>query len=450
MANSSPELIRKYQVPSPRYTSYPTVADWTRTPAESEWIESLSESLDQCSAIGRGASIYIHIPFCESLCTYCGCNTRISRSHGVSEPYLNALLKEWELYQTRLGREITVDEIYLGGGTPTFLSAAQLESLLTGILSKVKVAAAPLFSIEADPRVTCEEQLSTLARLGFRRLSLGIQDFDAKVQERVNRVQTEDQVGRVTDQARSHGFNNVNFDLIYGLPCQSPRSIQQTFEAVRRLAPDRISLYPYSHVPWIKPAQRGFFETDLPSFEEKAQLLEECQKFLAEDGFYEIGMGSFVRKSDPLWSAARERTLSRNFMGYTPRQTSPLIGLGVSALSASWNVFSQNEKILETYQSRVEAGELPILRGHVLTSEDHVLRQQILNLIIRYETSWEGLESQASCLESVALRLKPLEMDGLIEVSPTACKVTELGRGYLRNICMAFDGRYLERLRLSR
>ena len=437
-------LLKKYNVPGPRYTSYPTVPYWETSPTAEQWIESISHALTDSESAGIGAALYVHIPFCESLCTYCGCNTRITRNRAVSSPYVEVVIKEWELYIQKLGRlgkPIQLTELHLGGGTPTFATPMELERLMQGILKHCQFTPDAEFSVEADPRVTNADHLQTLAKLGFKRLSLGIQDFDPKVQETVHRVQSEEQVHQVTETAREMGYTSINYDLIYGLPFQTEASIRQTIETVRKLKPDRIAFYAYAHVPWIKPGQRRFTEADLPSGDQKRGLYELGRTMLEEAGYREVGMDHFALETDSLWKSFKEQTLHRNFMGYTSRRVAPLIGLGVSAIGDSWSAFAQNEKLLETYQARVEKGEIPLLRGHLLTAEDQVLRQHILNLMTRFETDWSTPELYTSYLDSVSEKLREFVDDGLMVVGPRSCKVNEEGRAFLRNICMAFDSR---------
>lgn len=434
-------LLKKYNVPGPRYTSYPTVPYWETTPTEAQWLESISQALTESERDGVGAALYIHVPFCQSLCTYCGCNTRITRNRKVGAPYVETVLKEWKLYVDRLGRRIPITELHLGGGTPTFLEPDELTRLVSGILSLAETRDDSEFSVEADPRVTRKEHLSALRELGFRRLSLGIQDFDPRVQEIVNRVQTEEEVKRVTDDARALGYTSINFDLIYGLPFQTQDSIRATVDAVKRLRPDRIAFYAYAHVPWIKPSQRKFTEADLPAGDEKRALYELGRQMLEEVGYREIGMDHFALESDSLWKSAQSGKLHRNFMGYTSRQVAPQIGLGVSAIGDSWRAFAQNEKLLETWQARVEKGEIPILRGHVLTKEDLEIRRHVLNLMTRLKTTWQDPQGETEFLSGVPERLRELERDGLLKLTERSCQVNEKGRAYLRNICMAFDAR---------
>jgi oxygen-independent coproporphyrinogen-3 oxidase len=441
MIAAAPELLKKYDVPGPRYTSYPTILHWTDMPTVDEWIESVSGSLDLTERHGNGSAIYVHIPFCRSLCTYCGCNSRITCSSSVGRAYVKTCLREWDLYRELLNRSqsIPLSELHLGGGTPTFLTPAELEELISGILRHTHQTSDAEFSVESDPRVTQPEHLSTLYRLGFRRLSLGIQDFDPVVQLAVNRVQTESQVRAVTEEARALGFTSINYDLIYGLPFQNLQSIEQTMQAVTRLRPDRIALYAYAHVPWVKPGQRHFTEKDLPTGDEKHALYELGRKLLAAEGYREIGMDHFALESDVLFQASLTKTLHRNFMGYAPRFVSPLIGLGVSSISDCWDAFAQNEKTVEMYEERVAKGQIPIFRGHKLNTEDVILRRHVLNLMTRFKTSWDSADAYVPYLDSVADRLEPLEHDELVKLTGKTCEVTDDGRPFLRNICMAFD-----------
>lgn len=443
MIATASDLLKKYDVPGPRYTSYPTVLHWDTNPDLAAWLASVSGELDESEALGKGTALYVHVPFCRSLCTYCGCNNRITQKKTVGLPYVETVLKEWELYRRQLERPraIPVSELHLGGGTPTFLTAEELDRLITGLLAHASLTPDAEFSIEADPRTTTREQLVTLARLGFRRLSLGVQDFDPYVQEIVNRIQTEEQVRVVTEEARAAGFTSVNYDLIYGLPFQTVESVEGTVEAVMRLVPDRIAFYAYAHVPWVKPGQRRFTEMDLPSGDEKRALYERGRMLLEEAGYSEIGMDHFALPTDPLVEAAQRGTLHRNFMGYITRQVSPLIGLGVSSISDSWHAFTQNEKKLEDYVARVERGEIPVFRGHLLNAEDEILRRHILNLMTRFETSWEERELYVPFLETIEDSLAELRRDGLVRLPHRRCEVTESGRPFLRNICMAFDAR---------
>jgi oxygen-independent coproporphyrinogen III oxidase len=443
MIETANELLKKYDVPGPRYTSYPTILHWERPPTTGEWIESVARGLDEIEREGSGAAVYVHVPFCRSLCTYCGCNSRITQNASVGDPYVNAVLKEWETYLVALGRSrpVPLAEMHLGGGTPTFLAPAELERMIGGILAGTRRTEDSELSIESDPRVTTPEHVETLTRLGFTRLSLGIQDFDPRVQKAVNRIQSEEQVRAVTEQARAAGFTSVNYDLIYGLPFQTLSSIEQTVAAVRRLRPERVAFYAYAHVPWFKPGQRHFTEQDLPRGDDKRALYELGRMMLEEAGYREIGMDHFALESDSLLRASRKGTMHRNFMGYTSRRVAPLIGLGVSSISDSWDAFVQNEKVVEAYQERVGRGELPTIRGHKLTREDLVLRRHILNLMTRFETDWSTADAYTPFLEAIASRLSEPVRDGLVRLEAKRCRLTDDGRPFLRNIAMAFDAR---------
>jgi oxygen-independent coproporphyrinogen-3 oxidase len=438
-------LIAKYDVAGPRYTSYPTVPYWETTPSASQWIERLDRAL--AANAGQGAALYLHIPFCRSLCTYCGCNTRITRSHSIVPPYIQALLAELDIYLRQLQlAQLDCGEIHLGGGTPTFLSVAELESLLAGLFQRARLNAKASASLEVDPRVTGAAQLEVLARYGFRRISLGVQDFDPRVQAIVNRVQSEDQVRQVTEVARALGFDSVSYDLIYGLPLQTSASVDATIDAVCRLRPDRIALYAYAHVPWIKPGQRRFTELDLPEGDDKRALYELGRERLMTEGYREIGLDHFARDGDSLWQARRGGTLHRNFMGYTTACSRPMIGLGVSSIGDAGDAFAQNEKDLQRYHERVGNGELPLQRGHLLDREDQVLRRHILRLMTGLETRWDEPAEYTEHLATVSLRLAEPAADGLVELEPHGCRVTDRGRAFLRNICMAFDARLSRRL----
>ena len=437
--------LAKYDVAGPRYTSYPTGPYWEDTPSEAQWLQHVGAALRQGAADGPGASIYIHVPFCRALCTFCGCNTRVTRTHTIIMPYVQAVLAEYALYRERLGVEqFELGELHLGGGTPTFLDPAELAALVGGILAKSRLRPGASLSIEVDPRVTTPEQLRLLAQHGFQRISLGVQDFDPKVQDIVNRVQSVEQVRTVTESARALGFSSVNFDLIYGLPFQTPASIDMTMDAVCELRPDRIALYGYAHVPWIKPGQRRFTEIDLPEGRPKRELYERGRTRLESAGYREIGLDHFALPTDSLWRAAGSGALHRNFMGYTEAFTRPLVGLGVSAIGDAVDAFMQNEKDLQQYHERIAQRELPIHRGHLLDAEDQVLRRHILNLMTRMETRWVGPDA-TPFLDDVAMRLAEFASDGLVELEGQGCRVTEAGRGFLRNICMAFDARLARR-----
>jgi oxygen-independent coproporphyrinogen-3 oxidase len=429
-------LIKKYNVAAPRYTSYPTVPCWDTTSWNRDlWLNSVKKSYQESSQ--DGISLYIHLPFCESLCTYCGCNTRITKNHAVEDPYIQAVVKEWAMYCDLLETRPRIREIHLGGGTPTFFSHENLEKLIKGILSLADVVNDAEFSFEAHPANTTFDHLKTLYQLGFRRLSLGIQDFDPQVQSIINRRQSVEQVEQVTTQARQLGYTSINYDLIYGLPLQRLSSVENTIKEVIKLHPDRIAYYSYAHVPWTKPGQRNFNEADLPQDNEKRVLYEKGRKLLTEAGYKDIGMDHFSLKTDKLYQASKNGTLHRNFMGYTDQYTQLSIGLGVSSISDSLYAFAQNTKQLSAYLKQVYEGGFPLMKGHVLTETDLANRREITNLMCRGYTKMNKTDLQ------LIKRLAILEQDKLVEFDYNELKVTPLGKAFLRNICMAFDERLL-------
>lgn len=435
------ELIAKYHVPAPRYTSYPTVPYWDSTFKGIEaWKNSVRFSYNESNS-KDGISLYVHLPFCESLCTYCGCNTRITRNHRVEEPYIQTVLKEWELYQSVFEEKPVIKEIHLGGGTPTFFSPANLQTLIEGLLLNATVHPEAEFSFEAHPANTTEEHLISLYNLGFRRLSLGIQDFDPLVQLIINRMQSYEDVRVVTDKAREIGYTSINFDLIYGLPVQTLEGLNKTISQILRLNPDRIAFYSYAHVPWVKPGQRRYTDKDLPSIELKQKLYELGREMLTEGGYVEIGMDHFALTTDSLYKAQTEGNLHRNFMGYTHQYTQLMIGLGVSSISDTGYAFAQNEKKVEDYTARVEQGLIPVFKGHHLTQDDLLFRSHILNIMCKGETTWENSTLQNEAFQSGLDRLQVLQGDNLIILEPFKLTVLPQGQRFLRNICMALDAR---------
>lgn len=437
-------LISKYNIPGPRYTSYPTVPYWDQEGISLEDWKSLARRSFQESNTEEGISLYIHLPFCESLCTFCGCNKRITKNHNVESPYIEALLKEWQLYVDLLEDTPVISEIHLGGGTPTFFRPESLDLMLKGILSKSIVAPNHSFSFEGHPNNTKRSHLEVLAKHGFNRASYGVQDLDDKVQRTINRIQPFEHVKEVTELSRSLGYDSVSFDLVYGLPHQTKDSVRMTIEKVKELMPERIAFYSYAHVPWIKGnGQRGFDENDLPKNDEKRALYELGYKMLLEAGYKEIGMDHFALEKDSMYVSMREKKLHRNFMGYTASKTQLMVGLGVSSISDSWYAFAQNVKTIEEYYDLLEQDMIPIFRGHKLNQEDLIIRKHILNIMCHYETSWETKSTYHPFLEDVEERLEELIQDGFIVVEGQTLKLTEKGKPFVRNVCMAFDARLL-------
>ena len=429
------DLIAKYNVPGPRYTSYPTVPFWEDNDFSTQnWISSLQQQ------DSKALSLYIHLPFCESLCTFCACNKRITKRHDVEKPYIEAVLKEWQMYLEILDETPVLKEIHLGGGTPTFFSAENLENLIKSILDTVEVTDDIEFSFEGHPNNTSRAHLETLYDLGFSRVSYGIQDYNPKVQIAIHRIQSFEAVEHATNIAREIGYKSVGHDIIFGLPMQSLEDVINTIEKTKLLMPDRIAFYSYAHVPWTKGnGQRGFNESDLPSPELKRQQYETGKKMLEEIGYIEIGMDHFALPKDDLSKAYHTNTLHRNFMGYTTTQTQTMIGLGVSAISDSWLAFAQNEKKLDDYYKKINRNELPIFRGHLLNNEDLIIRKQILNLMCNFETKWNKKEEAIIDFNSIINNLSEFEADQLLTIHQNSVEVSQKGKAFIRNICMAFD-----------
>lgn len=433
-------LIQKYNVPGPRYTSYPTVPYWDVVSfSGKKWEASVQKSFTE-SNDKEGISLYIHLPYCESMCTFCGCHKRITKRHDVELPYIHSVLKEWALYVALFAKKPIVKELHLGGGTPTFFSPENLKILINGIFAKADKAENHEFSFEGHPNNTTKEHLQVLYDLGFRRVSYGVQDYNEKVQKAINRKQPFENVKNVTEWAREIGYTSVSHDIIFGLPHQTLEDVVETINKTNRLLPDRLAFYSYAHVPWIKGnGQRGYKDSDLPSAAQKREQYEKGKTLLGQLGYQEIGMDHFALATDTLYISANEGHLHRNFMGYTASKTQLMIGLGVSSISDSWYGFAQNVKNLEEYQHLVENNILPLFKGHMLSTEDEIVRKHILNLMCGMETSWFSDQMLFSELPFVLKRLDKMQQDGLVEVRMRQLKVTEKGRPFVRNVCMAFD-----------
>ncbi|MDN3673887.1 oxygen-independent coproporphyrinogen III oxidase [Flavobacterium branchiarum] len=433
-------LIQKYNVPGPRYTSYPTVPYWNENDFTYQlWIDSLQKSFAESNQ-KDGISLYIHLPFCESMCTFCGCNKRITKNHDVENPYIEAVIKEWSLYCKLLNEKPIIKEIHLGGGTPTFFSPKNLEDLINGIFSYADKAKEHEFSFEGHPNNTTYEHLQKLYNLGFRRVSYGVQDYSQKVQKAIHREQSFHNVAKVTFWAKEIGYTSISHDLIFGLPFQGVEDIIDTIEKTNSLQPDRLAFYSYAHVPWIKGnGQRGFSDENVPKDAEKRKLYEIGKQLLYKNEYHEIGMDHFALKSDHLYTAFKEGKLHRNFMGYSASKTQLMIGLGVSSISDSWYSFAQNVKSIEDYYQLLEWDKLPVVKGHILTEEDLIIRKHILNLMCNFETTWSKESGYFNEIPEVLVQLKEMENDGLLTIENQKINVTEAGKPFVRNICMAFD-----------
>ncbi|MDF1697988.1 MAG: oxygen-independent coproporphyrinogen III oxidase [Saprospiraceae bacterium] len=432
----NPLLIEKYNVAVPRYTSYPTVPHWQQNaPTQTQWLNSLKESYAEYPEL----SLYIHLPFCEALCTYCGCNKRITKNHTVENPYIDAVLKEWKIYLENLDERPTIKEIHLGGGTPTFFDAENLKRLISTILEDSDLADGYEFSFEAHPNSTSSSHLQTLYELGFRRISIGVQDVSPNILKAINRKQTADEVRGVTTWARALGYTSVNYDIIYGLPFQKPSNIMDTAKFIAEQRPDRIAFYSYAHVPWKSASQRAFTIKDVPSGVEKNELYDIGRYLLEMEDYKAVGMDHFCLKEEALYSAYTKGEMHRNFMGYTPNYTKCSIALGASSISDSWSMYVQNEKHVESYQQKVANGELPIIKGHQLSNSEMMMRKHILNLMCNDKTRWTANSQDAIAITPFLSNLDQLVADGLVKYSDSKIQITEMGKFFIRNICSSID-----------
>lgn len=435
------DLIKKYNVSGPRYTSYPTVPTWEQDKFSKEkWLTALKNTFTQTNT-KEGISLYIHLPFCESLCTFCGCHKRITKNHSVEEKYIETVLKEWNLYVNVLGELPVLQELHLGGGTPTFFKPENLDKLITGIKAKSLVPEKAKWSLEGHPNNTSEEHLNVLIKHGFSRISFGVQDYDPVVQKAINRIQPLEHVVNVTQYSKKIGFKSICHDLVYGLPFQKMTSIQKTVKHTLELKPDRIALYSYAHVPWIKGnGQRGFKDGDIPKDDEKRALYEYAKSELLKNGYKEIGIDHFALPDDELYIAYASNNMHRNFMGYSDSKTEVMIGLGASSISDSWTAFAQNEKSVEAYYSLVENNEIPVVKGHILTEEDLEIRKYILNLMCHGKTT-VNTETILDW-ELVKKRMNPLVEDGIISLEGKTIIIEKIGHAFIRNVCMCLDTRF--------
>jgi oxygen-independent coproporphyrinogen III oxidase len=433
------QLLSKYDVPTPRYTSYPTVPYWEpNTINPSAWLESVKTTFVE----EKGElSLYIHLPYCENLCTFCACNKRITKNHSVEDRYIDAVLKEWHMYLEHLPAQPVIREIHLGGGTPTFFSPANLTKLIEGITANCRIPDDHEFSVEVHPNYTTEAHLVALSKVGFNRISLGVQDFDPEVQFIINRMQSFEKTKEVVEWSRKHGFQSVNIDLVYGLPKQSVKSVEMTVEYLKQFQPERIAFYSYAHVPWKSKGQRRYTEADLPSATDKWKMYHAGREQLLMQGFVAIGMDHFALPQDKLCVAAREGKMHRNFMGYTTTNNKLIIGLGCSSISDSWTAFVQNEKEVEAYEEKMEQGEWSFSTGHRLNDEDLLLRQYILQLMCTGSTTINESLVDQGFLSSAMEKLIQLAGEGLLLVDDNKISITDKGQLFVRTICSALDAR---------
>ena len=444
----TPELLTKFDVPGPRYTSYPTADRFVEAFGEAEYVQALEQRRTGPAAMALPLSLYVHIPFCESLCYYCACNKIITKHHDRSAPYLRYLSKEVDLHVAHIGAGQSVSQLHLGGGTPTFFSDEELGELMAMLRRNFSLVPGGEYSIEIDPRTVDASRLQTLAALGFNRLSFGVQDFDPIVQKAVHRVQPAEQVFALVEAARRIGFESINVDLIYGLPKQTPESFDRTLAQVAELRPDRIALYGYAHLPERFKPQRRIIAIDLPGAPNKVAMLARALAAFEAAGYDYIGMDHFALPGDALAVAKRQGRLHRNFQGYSTQPDCDLIGLGVSAIGKVGATYSQNAKTLAEYQDLLDHGHLPVARGLAVSRDDLVRRAVVMALMCQGEVLFESIElshlidfKNYFAVELATLR--GMEEQGLVTVGDSGIRVTPMGWFFVRGVAMVFD-KYLQ------
>jgi len=434
-------LLQKYNVPGPRYTSYPTVPAWT----EGVGAEDFSSSLKKLKA-NESLSLYFHLPFCEKLCHFCGCMKVITADHSRSRPYVELLLREIALVASMIPTEQKgpVGQLHFGGGTPNFLQAEEMALLMRGIRKQFPLTSDAEIAIEMHPRTSTSEFCAALSELGFNRISLGVQDFDPKVQSLINRHQTFERTAEMVEELRGLGFDSFNFDLIYGLPGQSLDTWQKTLEQVLQLKPNRLAVYSYAHVPWVSPVQRSFKDSDLPSPELKLRLFELAYRFFLKNNYRSIGMDHFALADDELSRALDQGSVHRNFMGYSTKADAHQIGMGVSAISYVGGNYFQNRKELTDYEKKISSPSLATFRGFLLKNDDAIRRDLITQIMCLGQVDFSkfGKKWNLECAQYFSQdlpRLEPLIQDGLIEWEGQRLHIRGKGFLFLRNIAMCFD-----------
>ena len=443
MTSSTLALLQKYSVPGPRYTSYPTAPYFHTGFGEAEWIEALAQAAPE-----RGLSLYAHIPFCDSLCYYCGCNMVATRDYSKTQPYLAMLEREMAQTAQRVDAKRKVHQLHWGGGTPTYLNPDDIRRLMAMMRKHFTLADDAEISCEVDPRELTYEHLAALREVGFNRLSFGVQDMDPDVQQAVNRIQSEFLIRQVLDWSRELGFSSINLDLIVGLPKQTVESFDRTLERVVEWAPDRLAVFAYAHVPWMKKHQNLIQEADLPDSATRLGLQQAVNETLGAAGYVNIGLDHFARPEDELVRAQQNKTLWRNFQGYTTHKNCDILAFGASSISQTADVYMQNEKKLKRYQDRVAATGSAVERGLKLTLDDQIRRDAITRVMCDLELDFATFGAEwgigfAEYFTDTLTDLRPLAADGLVDILPGKINVTSTGRLFLRNIGMCFD-RYLK------
>jgi oxygen-independent coproporphyrinogen III oxidase len=437
-------LLERYDRPGPRYTSYPTAVEFEPSYDEAQYRSRLGWADEAAS---EPLSLYVHVPFCAERCSYCGCNVVITQHREVAEEYLTHLHREVDLLAAALPHRRRVSQYHWGGGTPTYLSVEQIRELHRCIARAFEIEADAESAIEIDPRVTSAEQMEVLRECGFNRVSMGVQDLDPQVQAAIHRNQTEDETCRLFDVSRELGFASINIDLIYGLPRQTVERFERTMEHVVALAPDRLAIYSYAHMPWLKAHQKRIDEAALPAPRDKLRLFCIARDRLLAAGYVAIGMDHFARPDDELAHAAANRRLHRNFMGYTVRMGRDMVGLGITAIGEVRGSFAQNARKMKPYYDSIDRGVLPVERGYVLSEDDRIRREVILRLMCNFHVGMAEIERAfgISFTEYFADELAELRAPegavehGFVEIGPDAVEVVGDGRLFVRNVAMVFD-----------
>ena len=448
------DLLLRYDRPGPRYTSYPTAVEFNEGYDEAEYRRRLAAANQEAD---KPLSLYVHLPFCSQRCTFCGCNVVISRKHDISVSYLDYLHREIDLLAERLPDRRRISQYHWGGGTPTYQTVAEMRTLHGKILSHFTLEPDAEVALEVDPRVTTRAQMEALREMGFNRLSMGVQDFTPEVQAAVNRNQSEEQTRVLYEMARELGFHSVNMDLIYGLPRQTPESFARAIDTLLTMRPDRVAVYSFALVPWIKAQQKYIDPRELPSPETKLRLFCIAREKFLTAGYAAIGMDHFALPGDELARATEHRTLHRNFMGYTVKMGADMLGLGVSAIGDVAGSFAQNVKKLSQYYAALDGGRFPIERGYVLDDDDKLRRDVITRLMCTFHLDIPEIEERhrvnfrryfAQDLAALSAPDGPVT-HGFLEIHPDRLEVVGDGRLFVRNVCMAFD-RYLRAKNLEK
>ena len=448
MSTITPELLSRFDVPGPRYTSYPTADRFVEAFDQADHIQALTQRQNGSFGKPSALSLYVHIPFCESLCYYCACNKIITKHKERSAQYLTYLSKELDLHTRHLGRGQAVSQLHLGGGTPTFMSDDELRQLSAMLRAHFSFVPGGEYSVEVDPRTVDEGRLAVLAELGFNRLSFGVQDFDSAVQKAIHRIQPAEQVFKLVQASRRLGFESVNVDLIYGLPLQTPESFERTLSQVQQLRPDRIALYAYAHLPERFKPQRRIHAEDLPAGGQKVAMLARSIDALTDAGYVYIGMDHFALPEDALAVAKRQGRLHRNFQGYSTQADCDLIALGVSSIGRMGSTYSQNAKTMEEYCDLLDQGLFPVVRGLALTRDDLIRRTVIMALMCQGHLQFEAInlawliDFKTVFAQELKL-LQNMQEQGLVKLTDGGIQVTATGWFFVRGVAMVFD-RYVQ------